>query len=403
MILDRVVGDRRERRRAGGRARRRERQVGDRHAVPSRGERRDLPLAVPALAEPHRGAREGLDDVDVRGGVDRPVELRAPDLLAAADDGIRGGQLVDPGADAVHPVERALEAEPLLEPPPHRRGARPRPPASPSTREPPLVLGDVRAADARAVAGREHAGDASSAATRRPRRPARRDPRRSPARTPRPGRARPTGRSRSRCRAHPPRRAPPCPAAHASRRRRPRARPPRRGRAPRHARRSAGSAAAPGRAAARCGSGAASRSSGMFPRAAAARRSDVARPRRRPRLERRDDVDAVVVELGREGERERPAAGEEQPLAGRDPVRLDDRLCRPRRQHAGQRPARETRPAGRARPGRAGRVPAVTFARLLALGRRARPRCRACARQLVCSRSRAPERSAASISARPRT
>ena len=40
--------------------------VGDRHAVPRRGERRDLPLAVPPLAEPHRGAREGLDDVDVR-------------------------------------------------------------------------------------------------------------------------------------------------------------------------------------------------------------------------------------------------------------------------------------------------------------------------------------------------
>ena len=44
------------------------------------------PLAVAPLAEAHRDAGEGLDDVDVGRRVDRTVEVGAHDFLAAADD-----------------------------------------------------------------------------------------------------------------------------------------------------------------------------------------------------------------------------------------------------------------------------------------------------------------------------
>ena len=68
---------------------------------------------------------------------------------------------------------------------------------------------------------------------------------------------------------------------------------------------------------------------------------DVRRPGCRPGLERADDVHAVVLELSGEGESERTTAGEEQPLAGRNPMHLRDRLRGAGSQHARKRPARE--------------------------------------------------------------
>ena len=45
-------------------------------------------------------------------------------FLAPAHDRVGRGELVDAGPDAVHSVERPLEAKPSLEPPPDRRRAR---------------------------------------------------------------------------------------------------------------------------------------------------------------------------------------------------------------------------------------------------------------------------------------
>ena len=82
---------------------------------------------------------------------------------------------------------------------------------------------------------------------------------------------------------------------------------------------------------------------------------DGARPGRGAGLEDERHVDAVALELGREGQRERAAAGEDDVLAGEHALGLDERLRATRRDHAGQRPARERRPGDRARRGRGSR------------------------------------------------
>ena len=94
---------------------------------------------------------------------------------------------------------------------------------------------------------------------------------------------------------------------------------------------------------------------------------DVRRPGCRPGLERADDVHAVVLELSGEGESERTAAGEEQPLAGRNPMHLRDRLGGAGSQHARKRPARE---GDRAVVGAGGKQDTARrdLARTLALG-----------------------------------
>ena len=91
---------------------------------------------------------------------------------------------------------------------------------------------------------------------------------------------------------------------------------------------------------------------------------EVARPRRRARLERDHDVHAVVVQLCRKRERERPAPGEDDALAGHHALRLHDRLRRAGRQHPRQRPAGEhDRPVVRA--GRKQDAPRVNGPRVL--------------------------------------
>ena len=118
----------------------------------------------------------------------------------------------------------------------------------------------------------------------------------------------------------------------------------------------------------------ASRRSGTFreqPRPAAGRPPPrvPARPRARRRRSRRS------AGAEREGESERTTAGEEQPLAGRNPMHLRDRLRGAGGQHARKRPAREgDRAVGRR--GQAGHGPPRPRAHARPR-RRAPPRCRA--------------------------
>src|SRR5919197_2683375 len=108
-ILYGLVGDCTERHRPDGRAGRRVRDVGERASVPHGDQRGRLPRAVAALTETHAGTREPLDDVEVVAPCDRALELGPRHLLAAADDRVRGGELVDARTDPVHSPQRALE------------------------------------------------------------------------------------------------------------------------------------------------------------------------------------------------------------------------------------------------------------------------------------------------------
>ena len=193
-------------------------------------------LAVPPLAQPHAGAREALDDVEVGRTRRSPrSSSRTRHLLAAADDG-----LVASRARRCPARPRAGGAAPRRTPRFRREAARgcgsrarsrPRPAVSAPRSsggaergEAPLVDRDVRARDAGAVARGRDAGDGRA-------QPLVADDDRAAevlvvarTRSPRAAAARPRGRTRSRRRACRRRRAPRCRERRASRRRRRRGR-----------------------------------------------------------------------------------------------------------------------------------------------------------------------------------
>src|SRR5215470_2397368 len=65
-----------------------------------------MALTVPALAHPHRDARDRLDRVQICRARDRPIELRRGQLLAPTHDRLLGGEFVDPRADGMKGPER---------------------------------------------------------------------------------------------------------------------------------------------------------------------------------------------------------------------------------------------------------------------------------------------------------
>ncbi len=77
----------------------------------------------------------------------------------------------------------------------------------------------------------------------------------------------------------------------------------------------------------------------MLPRAAARSRTTSRGTGSGPGLEDGGDVRAVTAQLGRERERQRAAAGEQDASAGKHALGLDERLCAAGGDHSRQRPA----------------------------------------------------------------
>ena len=191
------------------------------------------------------------------------------------------------------------------------------------------------------------------------------------------------------------------PATHASRRRRPRARRASTRPAPRRARRSGDSGAARARAAARAVARRRHGAAATLPRAARADGADRGRPvLAPPRAPRRRSRRSGAAGPGRRARAAR--SRRRQPLRRADALRLDDRLRRAGGDDAGQRPAGKA--TGRSwAPGATTIRRRLDLARLSALSREHDAWCRRRRRRSCASSSSAPQFSAASISARPRT